>query len=181
MCAVKSQLRGIATTARVRRSLCVMNEFTNGHKLFSPLCPAVLVPVTMAQWTASIKHTAFQIPKADESPVLCSYLCYLSIDGVAKQTIISMNRVCVADGRLWSMGHEPRLGQERSQNLNPSKAKRIPAMRTTIQMMHLLNPRRQRKSRRHLFLAEANQRRRKRSNRQRSTISLSWRTSMPTR
>ena len=88
-----------------------MNEFTNGHKLFSPLCPAVLVPVTMAQWTASIKHTAFQIPKADESPVLCSYLCYLSIDGVAKQTIISMNRVCVADGRLWSMGHEPRLGQ----------------------------------------------------------------------
>ena len=57
-------------------------------------------PVTMVMWAESIRHAAFQIPKADMSPVLFSYLCYLSIDGVAKNTIVSMNRVCVAEGKL---------------------------------------------------------------------------------
>ena len=34
------------------------------------------------------QDAAFQIPKADMSPVLFSYLCFLSVDGVAKDTIV---------------------------------------------------------------------------------------------
>ena len=90
-------------------------------------------PVTLKQWAASIKSVAFQIPKADQSPVLFSYLCWLSIDGVAKDTVVSMNRVCVAEGKL-----EYHMRPDKGKSISTLLYQTYPREETNLYALHMM-------------------------------------------